>query len=186
MPVVAESFEIWLIGILTNESPKWVAILMCNEELKLALTRAARVAVQRAAQDLSPAYVGLADPGAAGLKPAEQVITLINHAFGLPVPCPPLAGNATILEAIGAGISVQLAAAENSAPIAVSQASGEAYGVRAAVLAETLTSHLLQEIVIGGSRLRLLSALASQLADDAANLQSKHGHSTLPYLGLRS
>ena len=98
---------------------------------------------------------------------------VVSQVFGEPVPEVPLAGQATVLEALQAGIAGQLAVLDNASLTGTGQSSADVLEVPGAVLAEKLTGHLLREIVVRGSRGGPLVPLASQLNDDVTHLQGQ-------------
>jgi hypothetical protein len=79
----------------------------------------------------------------------------------------------TMLEALQAGISGQLAVLDDRAVTGTGQSSADVLGIAGAVVAQTLTSHLLREIVDRGARGGPLASLANQLNHDATHLQNQ-------------
>ena len=92
----------------------------------------------------------------------------INKAFRRrdPVPLPP--GQLTVLEALQAGIAVQLSVLDETGQSAVSLP-----GVPVSEVAAKLTGHLVREIQIRGSRGGPLADLADQLNHDLTHLQGQ-------------
>ena len=93
-----------------------------------------------------------------------------------------LAGSATVLEALQAGIAVQLAVLDDASLTGTGQSSADVLGVAGAVVAEKLTGHLLREIVVRGARGGPLFPLASQLNDDVTHLQGQRIEAVLGQL----
>ena len=77
-----------------------------------------------------------------------------------------------MLEALQAGIAGQLAVLDDASLTGTGQSSADVLGVPAGGGAE-LTGHLLQEIIIRGSRGGPLFPLASQLNDEVTHLQGQ-------------
>jgi hypothetical protein len=78
-----------------------------------------------------------------------------------------------LLESLRRGIAAQVAVLDDRDITAVpGLSSADALGVPSAVLAETLTGHLLKEILVQGSRGGPLSSLVSQLNNDVTHLQA--------------
>ena len=64
----------------------------------------------------------------------------------------PLAGQATVLEALQAGIAGQLAVLDDASLTGTGQSSADVLGVAGTVVAQKLTGYLLREIMVRGSR----------------------------------
>lgn len=98
---------------------------------------------------------------------------MISQVFGEPVPGGALAGHATVLAALQAGIAGQLAVLDDAQPDRHRAVLRGCAGVQGRVLAARLTAHLLRGIVVAGSRGGPLFALASQLNDDVTHPQGR-------------
>ena len=98
---------------------------------------------------------------------------VVSQGFGEPVTSAPLAGHATVLEALQAGIAGQMSVLDDASLTGTGRSSADVLGVPSSVLAQTLTGHLLREIVIRGARSGPLFPLASQLNDDVTHLQGQ-------------
>ena len=90
-----------------------------------------------------------------------------------PTPDAALAGQATLLEALQAGIAGKLAVLDDPGITGTGQSSAELLGVPGGVLAETLAGHLVREIMVRGSRGGPLAPLADQLNHDVTHLQGQ-------------
>jgi hypothetical protein len=88
-----------------------------------------------------------------------------------PLPEVPLSGQATLLEALQAGITRQLAPLGDPELSGTGKSSADALEIPVAVLAETLTGCLVRQIMAGGFRGGPLAPLAEQLNHDATHLQ---------------
>jgi hypothetical protein len=100
MVFVADDLAAWLVGMLADAGRKRLATWVLGSDQERALRRAATAAVQLTADDLRP------DGG----ERAEELAMVVSQIFGEPLPEVPLSGQATLLEALQAGITRQLAA----------------------------------------------------------------------------
>jgi tetratricopeptide (TPR) repeat protein len=160
---VADDLGAWLTGLLADAGRKKLNSLVLGSEQERALRSAATAAVQRTTEELRPD-----DDERAG-----RLALVISEVFGEPVLGAPLAGHATVLEVLRAGIAGQLAVLDDASLTGTGQSSADVLGVPGAVVAAKLTGHLLQEIVVRGSRGGPLFPLASQLNDDVTHLQGQ-------------
>lgn len=163
MVFVADDLAAWLIGRLADEGLKRLTTLVLGPEQERALRPAATAAVQLTARDLRPA----SDEQAAKLAQA------ISQRFRKPMPVTFLAGQSTLLEALRAGIGEQLAGLADADPVSTGKYAAELRGVSAGLLTQRLTDHLVQEIILRGSRGGPLAPLANQLSHDRTYLQGK-------------
>ncbi len=161
MVFVADDLGAWLIGALADAGRKKLTSLVLGSEQERALRSAATLAVQLTAAELRP---GDDDQ-------AQQLAMVVSEVFGTTVPGAPLAGHATVLEALQAGIAGQLAVLDDASLTGTGQSSADVLGVPGAVVAAKLTGHLVREIVVRGSRGGPLAPLASQLNHDRTYLQ---------------
>jgi hypothetical protein len=164
MVLVADDLGAWLIGALADAGRKKLTTIILGTDQERALRSAAAAAVRRTAGEVRPDDA----------ERAEKLTRLVNRAFlKALVPDAPMAGYATLLEALQAGIAGRLAAVDDTSPAAAGQAPAEVGEVPGAALAERLTAHLLREIVARGARGGPLFPLASQLNDDVTHLQGQ-------------
>lgn len=70
---------------------------------------------------------------------------VVSQVVGEPVPGAPLAGEATVLQVLQAGIAAQLAVLDDASLTGTGQSPAELLGVPGTVVAAKLTSHLLRE-----------------------------------------
>jgi hypothetical protein len=101
----------------------------------------------------------------------DGVAMRIRKAFKKPMPDTPLAGEATLLEALQAGIAGKLAALDDLSVAGAGQSPADVLGVPASVLADKLAGHLVQEIIVRGSRGGSLTPLVDQFNHDVTHLQ---------------
>ncbi len=163
MVFVADDLAAWLVGLLADAGRKKLTSLVLGTEQERALRAAATTAVQLTAAELRPGDAG---------QP-EHVALVISHVFGEPVTAARLAGQATVLEALQAGITSQLAVLDDPGLTGTGQSSADVLGVPGPVVAAKLTGHLVREIVARGSHGGPLFPLASQLNDNVTHLQGQ-------------
>ncbi len=84
-----------------------------------------------------------------------------------------MAGQATLLEALQAGIAERLAVLDDAAVTGTGQSSAEVLGLPDVVLTETLAGHLVREIMVRGSGGGPLAPLADQLNHDVTHLHGQ-------------
>jgi hypothetical protein len=171
VPIV-DAFVAWLVALLGDASRKKLTMLVLGSEQERALHQAATAAIQFTAKELDRS----------GGQQAGQLAMVVNEVSGQPTPDAPLAGQATLLEALQAGIAERLAVLDDADLTGTGQSSAEVLGVPGSVLAETLASHLLREIMLRGSRGGPLAPLASQLNFDVSHLQGQRLEGMLAHL----
>jgi tetratricopeptide (TPR) repeat protein len=164
MAFVADDLGAWLIGLLADKVRKNLTTLILGTEQERALRSAATAAVKQVAIELHPADD----------EQAEYLALVISQVFSEPVPDVWLAQHKTLLETLHVSIAGQLAVLDDVSLSGQHQSSADVLGVPGEVLAEKLTSYLLQEIVARGSRGGHLFPLASQLNHDMTHLQGEH------------
>ena len=130
----------WLIGLLATAGRKKLTTLMLGTDQQRALHQAAAAAVERTAEQLAPA----------GGDQARQLAMVIGEVFRDPASEVALAGQATLLGALQAGIIDELAVLDDRDITGTGQSSAELLGVSGGVLAETLGSRLVWEIMPAG------------------------------------
>jgi glycine cleavage system regulatory protein len=153
----------WLVGLLADASRKKLTTLVLGSDQDRALRRAAEATVQQTADELSHA----------GSEQAVQLATAIRNAFKKPMTMAPLAGKATVLEALQAGIAEKLTVADEVSLTSTGQSTADALGVPATVLAEKLAGQLVWEIMVRGSGGGPLAPLADQLNHELTRLQGQ-------------
>jgi hypothetical protein len=160
---VADDLGAWLVGLLADAGRKKLTALVLGSDQERALRKAAADAVQGTAAEMN-----------LSAEQARQLATVIRKAFRKPVQDAPLAGSVTMLEVLQAGIARRLAVPDNAGRTAAAgQVPAEVLGVPGAVLAEKLTGHLVQEIMLRGSGGGPLAPLADQLNHDLTHLQGQ-------------
>ena len=96
-----------------------------------------------------------------------------SEVFREPTPDAAVAQQATLLEALQAGIADKLVVLDNPDITGTGQSSAELLGVPGGVLAEILAGYLVREIMVRGSRGGPLAPLADQLNHDVTHLQGQ-------------
>jgi TPR repeat protein len=163
MVFVADDLAAWLVFILAETGRRKLTSLVLGDDQKRALRSAATVAVQRTATELRPDDA----------EQVEQVAMVISQVFSEPVRDAPLARQATLLEALQAGVAEQLAVLDDASLTGTGQSSADVLGVPGTEVAAKLTGHLLREVVARGSRGGPLEPLANQLNHDVTHLQGQ-------------
>src|SRR6185437_762912 len=142
MVFIADDLAAWLTGLLADAGRKKLTEFVLGTDQERALRSAATAAVQRTAVELWPGDA----------QRAEHLAIVVSQVFGEPVPDGPLTGHTTVLEAVHAGIAGQLAVLDDAGLTGTGMSSADVLEVPGRVLADKLTSHLLREIVMRGSR----------------------------------
>ena len=142
---------------------KKLTALVLGSDQERALRQAAAAAVQDVADEVSPS-----DSVRAG-----QLAMVVSEVFSEPAPGALLAGVATLLEGLQAGIARQLVVLDDVGLTGTGQSSADVLGVLGAELADKLTGHLIREIIFRGSRGGPLTPLADQLNHDLTHLQGE-------------
>ena len=163
MVFVADDLGAWLVGLLADAGRKKLTSLVLGTDQQRALRQAAVAAVERTAEQLAPS----------GGEQAEQLAMVVGEVFREPTPDAAVARQATLLEALQAGIADKLAVLDDPDITGTGQSSAELLGVPGGVLAETLAGHLVREIMVRGSRGGPLAPLADQLNHDVTHLQGQ-------------
>ena len=161
MVFVVDDLGSWLVGVLADAGLKRLTTLVLGSDQERALRQAAKAAVQRTVEELSPADD----------ERAERLALRIRKAFKKPMPDAPLGGQATLLEALQAGIAGKLAALDTLRVASAEPSPADVLGVPASVLADKLAGHLVQEIILRGSQGGPLTPLVDQFNHDATHLQ---------------
>ena len=172
MVFVADDLGAWLVALLADAGRKKLTTFMLGSDQERALRQAATAAIQLTAAQLD----------SSGGERAGQVAMVVSEVFREPAPDAALAGQATLLQALQAGIAETLAVLDDAALTGTEQSSAELLGVSGSVLAETLASHLVREIMVRGSRGGPLAPLADQLNHDVTHLQGQRVEGMLAQL----
>ena len=110
---------------------------------------------------------------------------VVSEVFRDPVPDARMVGQATLLEALQAGIAERLVVLDDAVVTGTGQSSAEVLGVPGSVLAQTLAGHLVREIMVRGSGGGPLTPLADQLNHDVTHLQGQRLEGMLAQLADR-
>jgi uncharacterized protein YidB (DUF937 family) len=163
VPFVADDLAAWLIGLIADAGLKKLTVFIRGTDQERALRSVAENAIQRTALELVPA----GDGG------AEDFARIIHQVFGEPASSAEPTGRTTLLEALQAAVADRLAVLGNTEITGTERSSAELLGVTVPVLTETLTRHLVQEIISQGAKGGPLTPLAAQLNHDWTHLQTQ-------------
>jgi hypothetical protein len=161
---VADDFAAWLVGLLADAGRKRLTTSLLGTDQQRAVSKAAAAAVWRMALELHPE----------GGAHAEDLSMVVNEVFSAHQPEAPTIGQATLLEALQAGVARQLAPLGDAHLTGTGESSAEVLGVPVEVLIEKLTSHLVEQILAAGARGEVLAPLADQLNHDLTHVQGRH------------
>lgn len=175
MVFVADDLGAWLVGLLADGVRRKLTTLVLGDELDRALRTAATAAIGITADELCPDDHGQ----------AEQVAMVINEVFRKPVSDALLAQHMTVLNALQAGIADQLAVLDDASLTGTGLSSADVLGVPVGVLADKLTDHLVQRIILSAARGGPLEPLAAQLNHDRTYLQGQDARDALRQLGTQ-
>jgi Tetratricopeptide repeat len=151
----------WLVGLAADAGRKKLVTLVLGTDQERALRPAVEAAVAATAAQLAPSK-----------EKADQLATAIGEVFhGAPKVA--LAGQGTLLEALQAGITAQVAVLDHPDATGAGQSSAPLLGLPPGVLAQTLAGHLVHEITVRGAQGGPLAPLAGQLNHDMTHLQGQ-------------
>ncbi len=102
---VADDLAAWLIGVLADAGCKKLTRLVLGSDQERALQRAAVAAIEATAAELDPS----------GSDRAGQLAMVVSEVFRDPAPDARVAGQATLLEALQAGIAERLVVLDDAA-----------------------------------------------------------------------
>ena len=153
IPIVVGDFVAWAVGAIAQAGLDALTTKTLGTDQDRALRKAAKVAIQGTARELTQG-----DEDRAAKLAAE-----ITKVFAAPGPDLPITGQGTVLETLQAGIAAQVKDLAATVPD----------------LAETLSRHFIREIIVRGSLGGSLSPLASRLDNDATHLQGKRTESKI-------
>jgi len=160
--LIADDLLAWLVGLVAEAGRKKLVTLLRGSDQERALRPAVEAAVEATASQLAPE----------GGERAPQLARVVGEMFrGSPGVA--LAGQATLLEALQAEIAARMAVLDDPDVTGTGQSSMDLLGVPGGVLGETLTSHLVREIVVRGAWGGPLAPLAAQLNHDVTHLQGQ-------------
>jgi tetratricopeptide (TPR) repeat protein len=172
MDFVTGVFAQWLLERLADAGRSRLTRFLLGDEQERALRAAANTAIRLTAEDFYPG----------GGPRAEQMAMVIDRVFGDSVPVEPMAGHATLLQALQAGMAARVAPLGDADLTGTGWSSAELLGVSAAALDEKLIGHLVREIVSRGARGGPLEPLAGQLNHDVTHLQGQRVEGKLDQL----
>jgi tetratricopeptide (TPR) repeat protein len=162
MVLVADDLTAWLVALLADAGRKRLTSWLLGTDQERALRQVAVAAIDCTAAKLRPE----------GGEPAEELAMVIGQVFSRPLQADLLTSRLTLLEALQAGVTEQMAALDDPELTGTGRSSAEVLQVPVALLAETLTSCLVHEIIARGAVGGPLTPLANQLNHDMTRLQS--------------
>jgi hypothetical protein len=169
MVFVADAFGGWLVGQVAEAGRKRLGNWLLGSEQERALHHTATAAIHAAARQLRPWPTTADDP-----QDADHLARVIDEVFQTaPTPAESLAEHPTLLQGLQAGVAGRLAVLGDAQVTETGQSSAELLGVTVPSLAETLTSHLVREIVTRGAGGGPLTPLADKLNHDLTHLQGQ-------------
>jgi hypothetical protein len=159
----------WLVEQLADAGRKKLTDPLLGSDQERALQQAATAAIQATARQWRPEPATTDDP-----KGADHLARVIDQVFQqAPTPTESLAGYPTLLQGLQTGVTARLVALDDADVTGTGRSSAEELGVPGIVLADSLTSHLVQEIMLRGARGGPLTPLSDQLNYEKTHRQSQ-------------
>jgi tetratricopeptide (TPR) repeat protein len=109
----------------------------------------------------------------------EHLAAVVDQVFRAAMPTAPLEGQPTILQALQAGVTAQLAVLDDETLTGMGQSSAQALGLPVKRITETLVRNVVQEILARGVGGGPLAPLADQLNHDLTHLLGQHTAGTM-------
>jgi hypothetical protein len=162
MVLVGDDLTAWLVALLADAGRKRLTSWLLGTDQERALRQAAAAAIDLTAAKLWPE----------GGAHAEELAMVIGQVFSRPLQADSLTSRPTLLEALQAGAAEQMAVLDDPELTGTGRSSAEVLQVPVVLLAETLTSSLVHEIIVRGAADGPLTPLANQLNHDMTHLQS--------------
>jgi hypothetical protein len=162
---VVDDLVAWLLGVLADSGRKGLTTLVFGSPLEIALRSAAEEALRLAAIEVN-----------GGEADAAQMAMVLGQVFRSPSTSTALAGHGTLLEGLQSAISAQLAVLGDASLTGIGQSSSDLLGTTSEALADSLTVHLVREVIERGSGGGPLFPLATQLNHDVTHLQGRQLH----------
>jgi hypothetical protein len=171
MVFIAEAFGGWLLGQVADAGRRRLGGWFLGDELERALHQAATAAIQRTARELRPGPETGDELGAEYLAKVLDEAFYADQVFHASRWAGPPPAQVTLLQALQDGVAWRLSVLADESITGMGQSAAELLGVSVPMLADMLTTHLLQEIVARGVRGGPLTALANQLNHEFTQLQ---------------
>jgi hypothetical protein len=169
MGFVAEAFAGWLLGQLADAGRVGLGGWLGGNDQERALQQVAEAAITATAGEFRPRPAGADD-----VQGPEHLTRVIDQVFQqAPTPAEALAGHASLLQGLQAGVAARLAALDQVDLTGIGQSSADLLGVEVPAVTETLTRHLVREILVAGAGGGPLTPLAAQLNHDLTHLQGQ-------------
>jgi NB-ARC domain/Tetratricopeptide repeat len=161
---VADDLGAWLVALLADAGRKKLTALVLGDEQERALRQSANVALRRTATELS----------ARPEEHAGQLFMVLDQVFTVPARSAVNLGQSdTMLEDFRAGIAAQLAPLADPDLTGAGESAAGMLAVPADMIIDTLTGHLLGEIITRGASDGPLAPLANQFNHDMTHLQNR-------------
>jgi hypothetical protein len=153
----------WLIGVLADAGRRRVTRLILGSDQEQALRKAAADAIHLTATGLRPDDA----------EEAGRVEAVLSQVFDSETSAESLPKGATLLEGLQSGIASQLAVLDDSSITGTGSSAAEVLGIDVGLIAENLTGHLLQQIMVRGAEGGPLFPLATLLGQNVTQLDSR-------------
>jgi hypothetical protein len=160
---VVDDLVAWLLGLLADSGRRGLATIFLGSPLEIALRSAAEEALRLTAIEVN--HGKEAD--------AAQMAMVLGEVFRAPATSAALAGQGTLLEGLQSAIAAQLSVLDEVGLTGIGRSSSDLLGVSSGELADSLTAHLIREVVERGSGGGPLFPLATQLNHDVTHLQGR-------------
>ncbi len=168
MAFIVDDLGAWLVTLLADAGRRRLTTWLVGTDEERALRLVAAAAIRLTASELCPESA----------EQAEEMAMIVGHVSGDPMPEAPLDGQ-TMLQALQAGISRQLAPLGDADLTGRGFSSADAMNIDVSVLAETLTGHVVRQIMVRGAHAGPLSPLADHLNHEVTHLQGQRIESQL-------
>jgi hypothetical protein len=158
---VVDDLLAWLVGLVADAGRKKLITRVLGTDQERALRPAVEAAVAATAAQLDPSD-----------GQGDQLAIAVGEVFR-DAPKVGLAGQATLLEALQAGIADRVVVLDDPDVTGTGQSSMELLEVPGGKLAQQLAGHLVWEIMVRGAQGGPLAPLADQLNHDLTHLQGQ-------------
>jgi hypothetical protein len=139
--VLAGAFGSWLLGQSFDAARKRLGSQLLGSEQERALLAAGDAAIERTARELRPD---------ASDKDVEHLAAVLDQVFRVRLPAAPLEEHSTILQALEAGITAQLAMLGDASLTGTGESSAQALGLPVERITQTLVRNGIHEILSRG------------------------------------
>jgi hypothetical protein len=165
MVFLAGAFSAWLLEQLADAARNRLGERLFGSEQERALQVASNAAIARTARELRPDGSD---------EDVEHLAGVLDQVFQVRVPAAPLEEQTTILQALQAAMTAQLAVLGDAGLTGTGYSSAQVLNLSVEQITQTLTSNVIREILAQGAVGSPLAALADQLNHDLTHLQGHH------------